>query len=73
MFSDAVTSVRQWGRAKTAAVVELWFQYVEYLKLLPPDELMRPEGVPVVSFASCYNAKAVSSDGRLVSLGSFIP
>jgi hypothetical protein len=59
------------GVPKQQRVVELWFPYVEYLRLLPPAELMRPEGVPVISFASCYNAIAVTVSGRLVSLGSY--
>jgi hypothetical protein len=43
------------GVPKQQRVVELWFPYAENLGLLPPDELMRPEGVPVISFASCYS------------------
>jgi hypothetical protein len=56
------------GAPTQQRVVELWFLYVDNLL---PAELMSPEGVPITSFASCNNAVAVTSNGRLVSLGAY--
>jgi hypothetical protein len=53
-------------------VVEYWARREhESLRQLPPDELIRAQSLPVVSFAACFSSSAVTSDGTLWAWGAY--